>query len=193
MINHEEILEYCKQLRITPNQFNFCYLLFVKDYTALKSFTETTYIDSEGNKKSLAIKKSEVTDLIERGFVTELFSDKKNTSFLINEKFGKYLFLHEDDAGEELWNNYFSHFVIHGVNQSARTCDKDKLMEMYLKKIRRSKKKHKEIMELLEVFKTMVKEGKMQPMGIEKFVVGENWEVVKNIKEKSGESWDDSL
>lgn len=194
MINYDDLLNYCRKLKITPNQFNFCYLIYIKDWTNLKSLSQTVYIDASGQNRSLAIKKSEVEDLVKRGFVIDLYEGERyNTSYVVTEKFAKYLFIDEEDAGNDLWNNYFDYFTIGGIYQSAKTADKDRLMEVYLKKIRRNKKKHREVMEMLSEYKTLVKQGKMQPMGIEKFVMGENWEVVKKIVTKTGENWDDSL
>lgn len=194
MISHDDVLEYCKKLKITPNQFNFCYLMYIKDWSALKEFSRTDYIDSTGNKKFLAIKQSEVNDLIERGFIVQLYDgEKTNNSYMVTEKFGKYLFTDEQEAGEELWNAYFDFFIIGGVHQSAKTTDKDKLLDIYLRKIKRNKNKHKYVMQYTLEYIKLVKEGKMNAMGIEKFVLGENWEIVRKILEKTGESWDDSL
>jgi hypothetical protein len=160
----------------------------------MKKFSSTSYIDANGKKALITIKMSEINDLLDRGFIMQPFSGEiKSNSFIVTDKFGKYLFVDEDEAGEELWNSYFDYFVINGSYQSAKTGDKEELMEIYLKKIRRNKKKHREVMEMLTEYKRLVREKKMNPMGIEKFIKGQNWEVIQKIVTETGESWDDSL
>lgn len=193
MISHDEMLEMCVNLKITVNQFNFCYLIYLKDWTSLRSYSETTFINAEGEKKSLALRQSELDDLLSRGYVVNIFKERNNNSFMVTPKFTKLLFVEDQNAWEDFWNAYFDTFVINGMHQSAKTADKDHLGEIYLRKIKRNQKKHLEVMNLLDEFKKLVNQMKMQPMGIEKFVTGENWEVVRKVITNKSESWNDSV
>lgn len=193
MISHDEMLQLCVNLKITANQFNFCYLIYLKDWTSLRKYTETTYINATGEKKSLALRQSELDDLIARGYIINLFEERTNSSFMTTPKFTKLLFVEDQNAWEDFWEAYFDTFIINGMHQSAKTADKDALGEIYLRKIKRNKKKHLSVMQALNDYKSLVKQSKMQPMGIEKFVTGENWEVVKKIITNKSESWNDSV
>jgi hypothetical protein len=94
-----------------------------------------------------------------------------------------------NEAGEDLWDSYPNFLVLSNGHQvPAKTCDKDELVETYCKKIKYSKKKHAEIMEILKIAVDMNEIS----MGIEKWVGSEQWKVLKekyktSSKEQYGE------
>lgn len=194
MVSHEEMLQYCVNLKITANQFNFCYLIYTKDWTNLKRYSETSFINSSGDKRLLSLTASELKDLVDRSYIIELFEgERTNQSVMVTEKFTKLLFVNDEDSWDELWETYFDTFIIDGIHQSAKSTDKDELGQKYLRIIRRSIKKHQAVMKDIEDYKTLVTTRKMKAMGIEKFITGRNWEVVRKIMEETVQSWDDSL
>lgn len=180
-LNEEKLTDMLIGHKINVNQLHFMYLIH--------SGSSSLYRIAEEGKKFY---RSEVDDLYKRGFIKNLNKGMliENDQYEIDETtdVGKSIleFLNEDiTMGDELWNVYPWSFMISDRKIPAKTCDRDMICEVYIKKIKGSTKKHREIIKC-------VKRGAalgLLTMGIEKFVKGEQWEylneeIQKNVSKK---------
>jgi hypothetical protein len=163
-IELEGYLEYLVKHKITPNQFLFLYLRAHRDVA-----TADYYIQ---NVK--AWKREEIQDLVKRGYIDDVNSPGEEYvhAYFATNKFTQEMWISLDEAGDELWETYPPFFFIDGKRCAARTCDKELHAKIYLKRIKNNRAKHEKIIELLKKLK---KENRIQ-MGIEKFIVSEQWE-----------------
>lgn len=180
-IDNETIDFLCKH-KLTLNQFAICLLIHKKDTAimirinneigTIGNYLIPNGVDSQGNKKY----KKEIVDLIDRDFLKLTFIDKDNKynldNFEVTTKFTDK-FLQEADLFEEFWQEYPKFIYVQGLEFPAKSTDYDELKEKYLKLIKNSKKKHKEIIERLKLFKS---NNTYAQMGIEKFVGSRQWE-----------------
>lgn len=172
MINTEKLVGFLASRKMTANQYLLCHLLYMGEHDLLATLVK--------NDK-LKFTKKEVDDLIKNGYVEKLFGDTSQFSFIATDKFSRALFVDSEEAGQQLWDTYPKVLDIEGVMQSTRTCDKDDVLEVYYKRIKGSKKKHEYVMQMLNHYVDLVKSRKMNAMGIEKWIKGENWDVVAEL------------
>jgi hypothetical protein len=180
-LNEEKLTDMLVKHKINVNQLHFMYLIY--------SGSSSLYRIAEEGKKFY---RSEVEDLHKRGFIKNLNKGMliENDQFEIDETTdqGKEIlnFLNEDiTMGDELWNVYPWSFMIGDKKIAAKTCDREMICEIYIKKIKGSIRKHREIVK-------HIKRGSalgLLTMGIEKFVRGEQWEylaeeIAKNVSKK---------
>ena len=176
MIDTEKLVEFLSSRKMTANQYLLCHLLYMGEHDLLARLVKND---------QLRFAKKEVNDLIERGYLEKLFGDNSQFSFMTTDKFSRAVFVDEEEAGQQLWDTYPKVLSIDGVMQSTRTCDKDDILETYYKRIKGSKKKHEFVMQMLHRYVDLVKARQMNSMGIEKWVKGENWDVVAELSEQS--------
>jgi hypothetical protein len=133
-------------------------------------------------------KREDLKDLVKRGYLDNVNSpgEEMISAYFATPKFYEELFADTDISGEELWEAYPTHFYLSGGSKVvARSCDKDQLIKSYAKKIKHNLKKHKSILEILEVAK---QRGDIS-MGIEKWVASEQWKTLKDMyKEQDSNS-----
>jgi hypothetical protein len=125
--------------------------------------------------------RSEVKDLEERGFIKNLNNGRliENDQYEVRDDTdqGKSIvsFFNEDvTMGDELWSVYPWSFTIGDKTVPAKTCDRDEITDIYIKKIKGSMRKHRQVI-------SCIKRGTalgLIKVGIEKFVRGEQWEFV---------------
>ena len=172
MINTEKLVGFLSSRKMSANQYLLCHLLYMEEHDLLATLVKDD---------KLKFTKKEVDDLIENGYLVKLHGDNSQFSFMVTDKFSRAIFVDNEEAGEQLWSTYPKVLDIEGVMQSTRTCDKDDILEVYYKRIRGSKKKHEFVMQMLNRYVDLVKTRKMNAMGIEKWVKGENWDVVAEL------------
>ena len=191
MIDATKLVDFLSQLKITANQYLFCHLLYTKEFDTLRKYVTSSYTIKE-KEYDLRFTEEEIKDLVDRGYVVKLFNKNSPSSYMVTDKFSRKLFIEIDEAGEQLWDTYPKTLKIDGIIQSTRTCDKEEVLELYAKRIKFSLEKHKEIMILLNKYKVLVKDGRMNGMGIEKWIKGENWDVVKEVSLNEN-SWNELI
>lgn len=180
-LNEENLTDLIIKHKINVNQLHFMYLIH--------SGSAAIYRIAEEGKKFY---RSEVTDLEHRGFIFNTNKGKlvENDQYEINEYTPQgqdilEFFNSDITMGDELWSVYPWSFDINGKSIPAKTCDRDEITDIYMKKIKGSMKRHRQIIKFIKRGHAL---GLLK-MGIEKFVKGEQWdyleeEIKKNVSIK---------
>lgn len=176
----KEFVDILCKLKISANQYLICMLVYDRDgATTIKYYNENS-----GNQFTY----EEIDDLVDREYLLRLSKDRKNYQldyFSTTTKFMSDFLIDEDDAGEEFWNAYPSWIWMNGRKTSAKSCDKDDIIEKYYRKIKGNKKKHQKVMETIEEYSK--RNDGFATMGIEKFVGSEQWTILqKDYESDSG-------
>jgi hypothetical protein len=180
-IDNETIDFLCKY-KLTLNQFAICLLIHKKDTATMMrinneigiigNYLIPNGVDTQGKKRYI----KEIDDLIDRNFLRLTFIDKDDKyaldNFEVTNKFTDE-FIQEVDMFEELWMEYPKFLFVNGLEFPAKSADYDELEQKYLKLIKNSKKKHKEIIDKLQQFKST---NTYAQMGIEKFIGSRQWD-----------------
>jgi hypothetical protein len=189
MFEDEKVLEWCIRNKISVTQYFFIYLLLKKDFQ--QPFIESLakrYVDKMGPFNS-----DDVTDLVERGFVKNLNKGGKNLPefYMVDDKIEDAI-LASEDVAEELWNAYPSTFELPGgIRFIARHAgvlgEKDNAKKVYLRKIKRSKKKHAFVMQMLERYLTMVADSKINSMKLGDWIANDMWKCMEDLEEEAND------
>jgi len=161
------------------NEILLLYLLNTKDYTP-KSLI-ANYIAKCGTFSEKMLKHLEKSHFLENfnspgEFLPEMY--------LLTDK-ARELFANEE-IGEEFWNAYPATFFMKdkGVNFIARAgADKDYVISEYLKRIDYSLEKHKDILNQIAKYKSLVARGLINGYKIVDFVKSEIWNVIAEIED----------
>lgn len=167
------------ELKISPEQFLICMIVNDKDGASA--------IRYRNENPEHRFKHEQVDELLERGFLVRISTDRHIYNldhFAVTGMFTSEFLVDNEDAGDELWELYPSWLKVKGQKVSAKSCDKDDLVEKYAKKIKGSKKKHKEIMEIVREYAH--RNDNYALMGIEKFVASEHWIDLRKEYEDTG-------
>lgn len=164
----KEYVDLLCSLKISPEQFLICMLVNDKDTpSTMKYLHENT---------AHKFKHEQVDELLDRGFLVRISTDRDVYNidhFAVTGLFSGDFLVDNDVAGTELWETFPSWLNVKGQKVSAKSCDKDDLVEKYTKKIKGSKKKHSKIMEVVREYRH--RNNNYATMGIEKFVASEHW------------------
>jgi hypothetical protein len=187
-IDKETIDFLCKH-KITFNQFAICLLIYKKDTATIIRINEEigvigNYLIHKGvNSVGKKLFKTELDDLIDRGFITHVFVDKRDEysldNYIVNDKFKEGFLDEEGDMFEELWQAYPKMMYINGIEYPSKTGDYEELKEKYIRLIKNSKRRHKEVLSKLEIHKSL---NRYAFMGIEKYIGSRQWENVEDVK-----------
>lgn len=178
MIETKTLTDFLVRKQMTVNQFYLCHMLYLRDFPNLEKYILTNYKTDKGANRDLSFKKSEVDDLIGRGYLVKSGTSDAIQSYEVTEKFSGDYYIDEEEAGEQLWEAFPKLLSIEGIMQSTRTCDKEDVLETYYRRIKGSRKKHQYVLQMTNRYSDMVRSGEMSGMGIEKYIKGENWDVV---------------
>jgi len=177
-----ETIDFLCENKLTLNQFAICLLIHKKDTATMirinneigqiGNYLIPNGVDPQGKKKYI----KEIDDLIDRNFLRLTFIDKEDKyaldNFEVTAKFTDQ-FIQEIDIFEEFWQEYPKFLFVNGLEFPAKSTDYEELKEKYLKTIKNSKKKHRDIIEKLKRFKL---DNNYAQMGIEKFVGSRQWD-----------------
>ena len=187
MFEDEKVLDWCIENKVTVTQYLFMFFLIEGSFH--KPFAQSyakRYIDKHG-----AFNSEEVADLIERGYVEDYntVGERRPEMYKVRDEVVVMMKVSEDKA-EELWQKYPPTFELPGgVNFIARHAgvlgDKDNAKLVYLKKIKRSNKKHKFALEMLTKYLRLVDANKMNSMKLGDWIANEMWESVKEVNEEN--------
>jgi hypothetical protein len=184
MITHvDEWVNLLTRLKISPNQFLICWLVYEKDMASTIKY----YQENPKNRFSI----EDIEYLVENDFLLRLSKDKNNNNldyFMTTPKFTENLIVDEDDAGDEIWDAYPSWLMVNNHKVSAKSCDKDDLKRKYSLKIKGSMKKHLQIMATLKEY--VNRNNGLATMGIEKFVGSEQWNVLEEAYKETPDGSD---
>lgn len=178
-LNEEKTIDLLVKHKINANQLHFMYLIY-------SGSSQIYRIANEGKK----FYQSEIDDLIDRGFIENMNMTRSalNDNYVVlpDSPNGKEIleFFNEDiTMGDELWNVYPYSFMGGERTFPAKTCDREEISNLYIKRIKGSAKKHREIIALVKRAVAM----NLINTGIEKFVKGEQWEFLKEELTKLSE------
>lgn len=164
------------------NHFVICTMLAKSNKEAAKFYAT--------NK--IGFKKEDIKELLEHGYLTFIVPNEYDLyNFKIEEEVIDLLVANKKDF-KEFFYSFPKTFVIDGRITSARNCDYDRLEEFYLKLIKQNKIMHKFIMKGTENYKKLLKTGETNPMGIEKYIKGRNYETYAELESDYENSEDDN-
>jgi len=194
MFDDERVFDFCIRNGISIEQYAWLYFLMRKDFG--KDFASSQA--KQYVKKFGKFKKEIVEDLIQRGFVEDYNSPNENLPefYAVSEEF-QALFAAESE-GEQLWNKYpevFKFFSSGGENSFiARHASiygtKEALIEAYVRKIKRNKKKHDFIMQMVDKYVHLVEVGKINPMKLGDWIANEVYDSLNQIEDDSSRGFD---
>jgi hypothetical protein len=177
MFENETILRYCIDNHITVAQYFFLYLVARRDYhlpvaeSLLKQYVEVVQVFDA----------KDVGVLERAGFLIDL----NNPGHYYPEMFAladkaKDLFVSYSMA-EELWEHYPVTFPLYdkgSVFLSRTGGDKEDLMDEYMRRIDYNAEIHRFVLEQLEIYKDLVRRGKMNGYKISDWIRMELWKEV---------------
>ena len=189
-MSYENVIKFCIKYQIKFEQYAFLYLLSIKDFG--KPDGESLfkqYLNATGKFDHELI-----LDLQDKGLIQNFNSPNESLPdlYIITPKIKDEMFADEEAEGEELWNSYPSIFKIRGsstFNFNGRNAGpygtKEALLAAYMIKIKRSKKKHKFVMEMLDKYKKLVESKSINAVKLGDWVANEMWDSVAEIDEES--------
>ena len=181
----EEVIRFCANHKITPNEFFFCYLSALRLQDKQNGYGKNPLFYEYASKmRDNLFTTEEVDNLVERGFIhnpNQNSSDPNSRYHLeemeTTEKFHKKWFLDSFIAGEELWNLYPDFIELgNGKTTPAKSTNKEQLIKYYCKAINHNVTKHNQILELL--MKDVESGRRFTTMGIEKWVTSHQWDIM---------------
>jgi hypothetical protein len=171
MIDLKQYLEKLMELKMSPNQFFFCYLLHNDRFPELYE-----YVENVGR-----FDKEEIKDLLRRGFIQNINENKNFTAdaFVTTEKFSKKFLADKYEYAKEFFEAYPSFGSIDGRPIVLKSISPDKFYEMYNYITGKQKSFHDRIMNALKIGKKM----SLVNMKIEKWLDSKQWMLIeKDIK-----------
>lgn len=187
----ENYVDFLCKNKIRPNQFLLLYLLYtekmVKEGSSLR-FTKGGLI-YKWSHEGAGWTKEEVKDLVDKEYVISLSPDYAFDQLILTSKFVDLMFVNGGEAFEELLNLYPDTFMVQGNKVFTKTVDLDVMEKAYVKAIRGSQTKHKEVMEILGY----AIEKNLLNIKIDKFILGKVWDSVRKMKETEGTGYGKTL
>jgi len=189
MFEDEQVLKWCIENNVSVTQYFFMFLLIKQDFN--KPFHES--LAAQYIKRHGKFNRDEVEDLIERGFIKDLNRKGENRPefYMIEDEIVEIMKVTETMA-EELWSKYPPTFELsNGAKFIARHAgvlgDKETALKVYMKRIRRSKKKHKFVLEMLDKYLSLVEETRLNSMKLGDWIANEMWDSVEKMEEASND------
>lgn len=189
LINTKKVTQLCEKYQIDIYQFWILYLRATNDYENLEKYSEKVH----------PLSLSKIKELEDKGLIRELGYTKKGDVEVIDfldihvtekciETFFKDCNIVTEEIGEELFSVYPKFININGTNSVSTKSgdingvyyDKEKTIELYLKRIKYSEEKHNKIIEVVTWAKT---KGHIN-VAFRNFVHDELWEALIEMKEQ---------
>lgn len=189
LINTKKVTQLCEKYQIDIYQFWILYLRATNDYENLEKYSQITH----------PLSLTKIKELEERDLIRELGYTKKDDVDVIDfldihvtekciETFFKDCNIVTEEIGEELFSVYPKFININGTNSVSTKSgdingiyyDKEKTIELYLKRIKYSEEKHNKIIEVV----TWAKAKGHINVAFRNFVHDELWEALIEMKEQ---------
>lgn len=171
-------IDILTKLKITPNQFLFCWLLYNKQWDELKDYLQ-------GFGKFTI---EEINDLVDKDIILKMSPTKKRdvvpADLHVTEIFAHEMIVTDDDAWDELWSTYPSKLVINGTQFASKGIKLEEEKELrlrYLKYIKKNKYEHVKIIALIQNWAS--KNKGFATMKIDKFIISEHWKDLEMERE----------
>lgn len=148
MIDYKRLMDVLSKMKMNANQFLLLTLLTNREWDLIYRF------HNPASPKGRWVKKEDMDDLLERGYVRWLNPSERNympTELEVTEKFTKDLYSKDPLlAGEDYWNTYPAMLTINGKKYPARnlgkTTNKSQFLEHYAKTYGYDLQTHEKIM-----------------------------------------------
>lgn len=179
----EQIIKFCIEHHITVDQFYFMWLLSKKDFNRPTKYSlARQYVKEVG---PFPIEK--IRELEEKGFIEDFNSQGQTLPemYIVKDHILKK-FYGDEEMGEELFAKYPAMFPLSGGGFFLARAggDKPDLIAVYLKRIRNNPKRHQFVMQQLDKYIALVKQGKVNGHKISDWITNELWDSIGAIEEK---------
>lgn len=188
MLEGEDVLQICVKHRIKIEQYFFMYLIARKDM----HLPDKKSLGKQYMLQVAKFKPEDIRDLCDRGFIDDFNSPGQYLPEMYILKSATEIFTNEEIA-EELYNSYPSTFRLSGGARFIARAggDKDEMLQMYLKKINYSVKKHEFVMSQLPIYVSLVNSGEVNGYKLIDFIRQELWDTIadmgKKVEQKGGD------
>jgi len=190
MFEDENVLNWCIEHKISVTQYFFLFLLIKQDFAQpYAQSLAKRYVDKLGK-----FPRDIISDLVERGYVKNMNRKGQNLPefYVVPDEIVELLKATTENQGEQLWNAYPPTFELPGgVRFIARHAgvlgDKENALKTYMRKIRRSKKKHEHVMEMLNRYLGMVADSKINSMKLGDWIANEMWKSLEGMEEEAND------
>ncbi len=170
----EKYVNVLIRLKITPNQFFICWVLYNKQYALLKA-----YMDMSG-----VFNRHEIDDLVDKDIITRIKKDSYDVDNLfVGLRFADEMIIEPEDAWEEFFNAYPAYLKINDTKIAARgltLSDERAAKEKYFDLLKKNKYLHKKVLLLLEGWKRS--NNGYATMKIDKFLTSKYWVELENAE-----------
>jgi len=167
--NFNLYIRFLADKKITMNQFGFLWMIYHRDEKNL-----TLYQKEVG-----AFSMKSIEDLVDRGYLmhTNPNADKLYMGEFVTTPLFSEQILIDDEVGalKEIIAVYIPFFIIHGKKQLTTSVDKPALAKIYHKRIGGDMIKHRIIVEKTKKVAEMMRSEELNPMKIDKYIIGEGW------------------
>ena len=158
-----ELVNFCAKMKITTEQFFFCYVSMTKNYPLLYKYCDQV----RSFPKALLI------DLETKGYVSNL--NKKSEEFpdnyLVLDKFANEMNMFLGIDSDQLWDLFPAEVSNGDRSFNGKTISREELEKIYVRKLQRSKSSHEEV---LSALREQIDNGTVG-MGLEKWFTTEQW------------------
>lgn len=182
-IDKETIDFICKH-KLTFTQLGICILIHEQNGSVIMRVNKEVgmigdcLIEQDNGKY-----KTEINDLIDRGFIKQISTSPELSepfafdNFKLSDFVTRELMTSLEEAAQELIDNYPSSVLVGGIEYPARSCDFEELEKNYLKAIKSSVNKHRQVIARLIAYR---ERNTYAQVGITKFVGGRLWETLED-------------
>lgn len=173
----EKYVNILIQLKITPNQFLLCWMLYNKQWKLIEK-----YMQEYG-----AFKWEEIKDLIDKSLILNLAKEGSKVTtrdLVVTEIFADEMIIDAEDAWDEFMRMYPGKVRVNDAifaSKGLTISDEKAVKEKYQKIVNNNKYEHNNILALVEKWKN--KNGGFATMKIDKFVIAEFWKEIETERD----------
>lgn len=172
----KEYVDFLCDKDIDANEYLLCMLLYEKDDDLIEKFKERFRIFEPDRDRYI---RSMLKHLIATGYVEDFNTKDENgyktyylNMLMVTPRFTQEFIVDGKDAAEEFWTAYPKWLFI-DKQVPAKSMDYIEFQKMYEGIIHKSKKKHEQMMQIIENYKVS---NQYAEMGIAKYLGSRHWE-----------------
>lgn len=166
-------VEFLCKNKLTQPQFLMMYCLHHRKMDAINNYKQHFATPDGG-----MIGENDKKDLIERGFIQQVGGEGRASDYKITEKFTDIFFADQHEAAAAVWAAYPSFTIIGEKRIPLTTMDRYEFANYYAARIDYDVQEHKEVLKDVQYGR----KHKLINYGIEKFVKGQMWEGIRQVR-----------